>query len=57
MVASRDDPYVTLARAEGFARAWGSRLVVLGAAGHINADSGYGEWPEGRRLLDELRGR
>lgn len=57
VVASTDDPYVTLARAEAFARAWGARLVVIGAAGHINADAGYGEWPEGRRLLDELRAR
>ena len=57
VVASTDDPYVTLDRAETFARAWGSRVVTLRGAGHINAESGYGEWPEGRRLLDELRGR
>ena len=57
VVASSDDPYVSLERAETFARAWGSRLVRIGAAGHINADSGHGEWPEGRRLLDELRAR
>ena len=57
VVASSDDPYVSLERAETFARAWGSRLVRIGAAGHINADSGHGEWPEGRWLLDELRAR
>jgi predicted alpha/beta hydrolase family esterase len=57
VVASTDDPYVSPERAEAFARAWGSRFVSIGAAGHINADSGYGEWPEGRRLLDELRER
>ena len=56
VVASSDDPYVSLERAEAFARGWGSRLVTIGAAGHINTDAGYGEWPEGRRLLDELRG-
>jgi predicted alpha/beta hydrolase family esterase len=56
VVASTDDPYVTPARAEQFARAWGSRLVTLTGAGHINTDSGYGDWPEGRRLLEELRG-
>jgi hypothetical protein len=55
VVASGDDPYVAPARAEAFARAWGSRLVTLAGAGHINADSGFGAWPEGRRLLDELR--
>ena len=47
---------MSLERAEAFARGWGSRLVTIGAAGHINTDAGYGEWPEGRRLLDELRG-
>jgi predicted alpha/beta hydrolase family esterase len=28
--------------------------VTVERAGHINAESGYGPWPEGRRLLDEL---
>jgi predicted alpha/beta hydrolase family esterase len=55
MVASDDDPFVTPARAAAFARAWGSRLVMLPAAGHINADAGFGPWPDGRRLLDTLR--
>jgi predicted alpha/beta hydrolase family esterase len=57
VVASTDDMYVSVARAETFAHAWGARFVVIGAAGHINSDAGYGEWPEGRRLLNELRGR
>ncbi|MES2152245.1 MAG: alpha/beta hydrolase [Pseudomonadota bacterium] len=54
VVASSDDPYVSLERARAFAAAWGSRLVEIGAAGHINGDSGYGAWPEGERLLLEL---
>jgi uncharacterized protein len=57
VVASTDDPYVSPERAAAFARAWGSRLVRLDGAGHINTDSGYGEWTEGRQLLEELRGR
>jgi uncharacterized protein len=55
VVASTDDPFVTLARAEDFARAWGSRLVTLPHAAHVNASAGYGPWPEGRALLDDLR--
>ena len=51
VVASSDDQYVSLARARAFAQAWGSRFVEIGAAGHINGDSGYGAWPEGERLL------
>jgi predicted alpha/beta hydrolase family esterase len=54
VVASTDDPYSTTDRAGLFARAWGSRLVTLVRAGHINADAGFGEWPEGRALLTEL---
>jgi predicted alpha/beta hydrolase family esterase len=54
VVASTDDPYSTMDRAQLFARAWGSRLVTLSGAGHINADAGFGEWPAGRALLTEL---
>lgn len=53
--ASTDDPYVTLARAELFARSWGSRLIKIANAGHINAASGHGAWPEGEEWLDQLR--
>jgi len=56
VVASSDDPYVTVERARTFARAWGSRFVLVEAAGHLNTDSGHGDWPQGRQLLDELRG-
>jgi len=56
VVASADDVFVSPERAAAFARAWGSRLVMLPGAGHINADAGFGPWPEGRRLLAELTG-
>ena len=54
VVASADDPYGTLAHAQACASAWGSRLVHIGAAGHINASSGLGHWPEGYALLQGL---
>jgi predicted alpha/beta hydrolase family esterase len=54
VVASSNDEYVTLTRAESFARAWGSRFVNAGALGHINSASGLGDWPEGRALLERL---
>jgi predicted alpha/beta hydrolase family esterase len=54
VVASRDDSYVDMARAEEFARSWRARLVDIGRAGHINGKSGLGAWPEGRHLLNEL---
>lgn len=55
VVASDDDPYVSADRARAYAQAWGSRLVQLSGAGHINVASGHGEWPEGWALLEELR--
>jgi len=54
VVASSNDPYISLARAREYARAWGSRFVDIGAAGHINGESGLGDWPEGKRLLRHL---
>ncbi len=54
VVASTDDPYGSLAHAQTCASAWGSRLVNIGAAGHINAASGLGQWPEGYALLQQL---
>ncbi|MBN8281343.1 MAG: alpha/beta hydrolase [Gammaproteobacteria bacterium] len=55
LVASTNDPYGSFAHAEACAAAWGSRLVNLGPAGHINSASGLGDWPAGFALLDELR--
>jgi predicted alpha/beta hydrolase family esterase len=54
LVASHDDPYADFAFARRIAAAWGSELVDAGARGHLNAESGLGDWPEGRRLLDRL---
>jgi predicted alpha/beta hydrolase family esterase len=54
VVASANDEFVSIERARAFAQAWGSRFVQIGDAGHINGDSGYGEWPEGEKMLDEF---
>jgi uncharacterized protein len=54
VVASTNDPFATLERAKVFAASWGSELIILESAGHINAASGYGPWPEGEKLLDQL---
>ncbi|GAB2183322.1 RBBP9/YdeN family alpha/beta hydrolase [Roseibium sp. LAB1] len=47
LVASRDDPYCDYARAEHFAKVWGTTFQDAGAAGHITLESGHGPWPEG----------
>ena len=54
LVASRNDPFCALSRAHAWACAWGSDWVDAGDAGHLNADSGLGEWPEGRALLQRF---
>ena len=54
VVASSNDEYVTLERARAIAAAWGSKFVEIGEAGHINGASGYGDWPEGERMLMEF---
>jgi uncharacterized protein len=54
VVASSNDPYVTLSRAETFVKKWGSEFVMIGEAGHINSASGLGEWAEGLALLNTL---
>lgn len=46
-IGSRNDPYCDFGVAEDIAAAWGSLFIDAGEAGHINADSGYGPWPEG----------
>ncbi len=47
VVASRNDPFAAYAATAATAEAWGATLIDAGEAGHINADSGHGPWPEG----------
>lgn len=54
LVASRNDPWLAFEKARALARRLGSGCVDLGAAGHVNGDSGYGPWPAGERLLEKL---
>lgn len=54
VVGSTDDPYAGPAFTQACARAWGARFVSVGAAGHINAASGLGEWERGKALLGEI---
>ncbi|QLG10340.1 serine hydrolase family protein [Deinococcus sp. D7000] len=53
LVYSENDPYCTPERAEALADAWGAAAVSAGEAGHINVDSGHGEWADGEILLSE----
>ena len=54
VAASTNDTLGDFDRVRSLAEAWGSRLVDIGAVGHLNPASGYGEWSEAETLLDEL---
>lgn len=55
VVVSTDDPYGSAEQSARLAQVWGSRLVNIGACGHINAASGLGDWAFGRALLTDLQ--
>ena len=54
VVGSENDPNCALERSTAMAKAWGSQFVNAGAVGHINADSGLGNWDSGYALLQSL---
>ena len=54
VVSSTDDPYCRPDRSAQMALDWGSRAVNLGARGHLNGESGLGDWSEGWALLNAM---
>lgn len=54
VAASTNDPLARLDRTEEYARNWGSRLVNIGAVGHLNPASGYGDWPKAEDFIREF---
>ncbi|HEX5682575.1 MAG TPA: alpha/beta hydrolase [Ideonella sp.] len=46
LVVSASDPWMSHADALYFGRRWGSEVIELGEAGHINPAAGYGPWPD-----------
>jgi predicted alpha/beta hydrolase family esterase len=54
LVYSDDDPYCAPARSLDIAAAWGSTGHAIGARGHINGESGLGDWPAGIARLQHL---
>ncbi|MGK5111309.1 MULTISPECIES: RBBP9/YdeN family alpha/beta hydrolase [unclassified Geodermatophilus] len=56
VAASSDDPLGNPVRLRSLAASWGSHVHDLGAVGHLNPASGFGEWPEAVELIDRLGG-
>lgn len=57
IVASTNDPYAGFGYAQRRATEWNSRLVNVGARGHINTSSNLGNWPAGRTILTDFANR
>jgi uncharacterized protein len=55
-VVSSNDPFGSLEAGQATAQAWGARCVEAGPLGHINGESGLGDWPAGHQLLLDLGG-
>lgn len=55
VVASDNDPYAKTSHVWRLSRHWDARFVNAGPFGHINADSGVGDWPYGQYLLASLQ--
>ena len=51
LVASANDPWMAHECAIAWAARWGSMVVEGGHLGHINAESGLGDWPAGKTQL------
>ncbi len=47
VIASSDDGFCSVVRAQALGAAWGGDVSVIANAGHINTASGHGPWPEG----------
>jgi predicted alpha/beta hydrolase family esterase len=54
LATSTDDALGNPVRLRAMANAWGSREHSLGAVGHLNPASGFGEWPAATSLIEEL---
>lgn len=54
VVVSDDDPFCEPEAALALARDWGAAVERVGARGHVNADAGLGDWPQGRQWLTAI---
>ena len=54
MLSSDNDTYASPEASAKMAWAWGCAHQVLPQAGHLDADSGLGAWPQGRVVLNDL---
>lgn len=54
LTAADNDFYCAAGRSRQLAADWGAAFVDAGPRGHLNSESGLGDWPEGRALLNSI---
>jgi uncharacterized protein len=54
LMASETDPWMKFESACVWARVWGSQLLSLGDAGHINTEAGFGPLPQAKALVEQM---
>jgi len=54
VAASTNDHLASLESVTRMAEQWGSQLVNLGAVGHLNPATGYGEWAQAEAFIKTL---
>ncbi|MDC8759396.1 RBBP9/YdeN family alpha/beta hydrolase [Janthinobacterium fluminis] len=54
MISSTNDPWMSADNAALWGGRWGAEVVNIGAFGHINAESGLGDWLFGQSRLKQL---
>jgi len=53
-VASENDPYASFDSSQQLAKVLGSKFISVGPAGHVNGDSGLGDWMFGQERVHDL---
>lgn len=54
-IVSDNDPYMKINEAQNIANKYNINLEILHNAGHINSDSGFGEWEYIEKLLERKK--
>lgn len=52
VAASTDDPWCGFERAQAWACAWGAQFQDMGDRGHVNSESGLGDWAQGKSWVE-----
>ena len=55
VVASTNDTWMSYSKARFWSDCWGSHLITLDNAGHINVASGFGPWPQGLQIFRDFQ--